>query len=130
MKGYEAIAQYGRERGKDFLYLVGIIRQRGLCKATYSQVFRRIDVADFESRVGQWIRGRIGTGEAPQIALDGKTSRGSRDGDTPAIHLVAAYAPDVPATVAQLRVDAKTNGHKAALEQLGEDVASIGAIDR
>ena len=33
--------------------------------------------------------------------------------------LVAAYAPDVHATLAQLRVDAKTNEHKAALEMLG-----------
>jgi DDE_Tnp_1-associated/Transposase DDE domain len=119
MKSYEAIAQYGRERGKDFLYLLGFTRQRGLCKATYSRVFRRIDIADFESRVGQWIRGRLGTDEAPHIALDGKASRGSRDGETPAIHLVAAFAPDARATVAQLRVDAKTNEHKAALELLG-----------
>src|SRR5512135_1693179 len=33
--------------------------------------------------------------------------------------LVSAYAPDVKAVLAQLRVDAKTNEHKAALELLG-----------
>jgi hypothetical protein len=33
--------------------------------------------------------------------------------------LVSAYAPDVRAVLAQLRVDAKTNEHKAALEFLG-----------
>ena len=32
---------------------------------------------------------------------------------------MAAYAPDVKAVLAQLRVDAKTNEHKAALELLG-----------
>ena len=37
----------------------------------------------------------------------------------PAAHLVSAYAGDVGAAVAQLRVDAKTNEHKAALELLG-----------
>jgi predicted transposase YbfD/YdcC len=119
MTSYDAIAQYGRERGGEFLHLLGFTRRRGLCKATYSRVFRRIDIADFELRVGQWIKGQLGTDDASHIAFDGKTARGSRDGDTPAIHLVAAYAPDVHATVAQLRVDAKTNEHKAALELLG-----------
>ena len=119
MAGYEALVQYGQERGWPFLQLLGFTRRRGLCKATYSRVFRRIDVADFEARVGQWIRERLGPGDAPHLALDGKTARGSRDGGTPAVHLVSAYAPDVKAVVAQLRVDAKTNEHKAALELLG-----------
>jgi hypothetical protein len=119
MTSYEAIVQYGKERGRDFLYLLGFTRGRGLCKATYSRIFRRIDVADFEARVGRWIRGHLRTGDSAHIAIDGKTARGSRDGDTPAVHLVAASAPDVHATLAQLRVDAKTNEHKAALEMLG-----------
>jgi hypothetical protein len=119
MTSYEAIVQYGKERGREFLYLLGFTRGRGLCKATYSRIFRRIDVVDFEARVGRWIRGHLRTGDAAHIAIDGKTARGSRDGDTPAVHLVAAYAPDVHATLAQLRVDAKTNEHKAALEMLG-----------
>jgi Transposase DDE domain len=119
MTSYEAIVQYGKERGREFLYLLGFTRGRGLCKATYSRIFRRIDAADFEARVGRWIRGHLRTGDAAHIAIDGKTARGSRDGDTPAVHPVAAYAPDVHATVAQLRVDAKTNEHKAALEMLG-----------
>src|SRR6516164_7724389 len=119
MTSYEAIAQYGQERGREFLYLLRFTRGRGLCKATYSRVFRRIDVAEFEAHVSRWVQGRIRAGEADHIAIDGKTACGSRDGETPAVHLVAAYAPQVHATVAQLRVDAKTNEHKAALEMLG-----------
>jgi hypothetical protein len=119
MSGYEAIVQYGKERGWDFLRHLGFTTRHGLCKATYSRTFRRIDVADFEARVGRWIRGQLGPGDAPHIALDGKTARGSRDGKTPAVHLVAAYAPAAGAVLAQLRVDAKTNEHKAALELLG-----------
>ncbi|MBV8270376.1 MAG: ISAs1 family transposase [Planctomycetaceae bacterium] len=119
MTSYEAFVDYGKERGGEFLRLLGFTRRRGLCKATYSRVFRRIDVADFEARVGQWIQGRLGSDDAPHLALDGKTARGSRDGEVPGIHLVSAYAPDVRAVVAQLRVDAKTNEHKAALELLG-----------
>ena len=119
MTSYEAIVQYGKERGWEFLQHLGFTPRWGLCKATSSRVFRRIDVADFEARVGQWIQVRLGPGDAPQISIDGKTARGSRDGDTPGVHLVSAYAPDVKAVLAQLRVDAKTNEHKAALELLG-----------
>lgn len=119
MTSYEAIVQYGKERGWDFLRHLGFTTRWGLCKATYSRVFRRIDVTDFEARVGQWIRARLGPGDAPHLSLDGKTARGSRDGATPGVHLVSAYAPDVKAVLAQLRVDAKTNEHKAALELLG-----------
>jgi hypothetical protein len=116
---YEAIVQYGHERGWPFLQLLGFTRRRGLCKATYSRVFRRIDAVAFEEAVGRWVLGRLGPGDARHLALDGKSLRGSRDGGAPAAHLVAAYAPDVAAVVGQLRVDAKTNEHKAALELLG-----------
>jgi hypothetical protein len=119
MTSYEAIVQYGKERGWEFLPHLGFTTRWGLCKATYSRVFRRIDVADFEARVGRWLRGQLGPGDVPHIAIDGKTARGSRDGDTPGVHLASAYAPHVKAVLAQLRVDAKTNEHKAALELLG-----------
>jgi len=119
MTSYEAIVQYGKERGWEFLKLLGFTTKKGLCKATYSRVFRRIDIADFEARVGGWIRGRLGPGDDSLIAFDGETALGSRDGEIPGVHLVCAYAPEVKAVLAQLRVDAKTNEHKAALELLG-----------
>ena len=118
MTSSEAIVQSGKERGREFLKLLGFTSTWGRCKATYSRVFRRLDVGAFEAAVSRWIRSRLGPHEAPHLALDGKTLRGSRDGETPAVHLLAAYAPDVQAVVAQLRVDAKTNELKAALEML------------
>src|SRR3954451_22884586 len=57
MSSYEAIVQFGKERGGEFLKLLGFTARKGLCKATYSRVFRRIDVVEFEDRVGAWIRG-------------------------------------------------------------------------
>src|SRR5208337_2449448 len=118
MTSYEAIVDYCKERGGEFLRLLGFTRRRGLCKATYSRVFRRIDVVDFEARVGRWIPTQLGKDDAPHLSIDGKTARGSRDGSTPGVHLVSAYTPDVKAVLAQLRVGAKTNEHKAALELL------------
>lgn len=117
--GYAGIVQYGKERGWPFLELLGFTTRHGLCKATYSRVFRRIDVAAFERAVASWLASRLETPEAQHIALDGKTLRGSRDGQTPAAHLLAAYVTSASAVVGQMRVDAKTNEHKAALELLG-----------
>jgi hypothetical protein len=119
MTSYEAIVQYGKERGWEFLQHLGFTTKWGLCKATDSRVVRRIDVADFEARVGRWIQARLGPGDAPHLIIDGTTARGSRDGDTPGVHLLSASAPDVKAVLAQLLVEAKTNEHKAALELLG-----------
>lgn len=119
VKGYQAIIQFGKERGWEFMQHLGFTTKRGLCKATYSRVFRRIDADAFEAAVAVWLRSWIATDEAAHLAIDGKALRGTRDGTTPAVHLVAAYANAATAAVAQLRVDAKTNEHKAALELLG-----------
>jgi hypothetical protein len=78
-----------------------------------------IDPQVFEELIQQWIAARLGSRRFEHIAIDGKTLRGSRDGELPAVHLLAAYASEVQAPLAQLRVDSKTNEHKAALELLG-----------
>jgi hypothetical protein len=69
--------------------------------------------------MSRWIEGRIDPNAFQQISIDGKALRGSRNGDVPGQHLVAAFAPAVEAVLAQIRVDSKTNEHKAALELLG-----------
>jgi hypothetical protein len=39
------------------------------------------------------------------LALDGKTSRGSRCGEYPAVHLLAAYCNDIAGVVGQMPVE-------------------------
>ena len=53
------------------------------------------------------------------MTLDGKVLCGSAAGDVPGMHLLAAYAPQAAAVLGQVRVDATTNEHKAALRLLG-----------
>src|SRR5262249_35655643 len=81
--------------------------------------FRVLDVQAFERALSRWIASRLPEGPPRPISLDGKTARGSRDGDVPGHHLVAAYCADAQAVLAQVQVDAKTNEHKAALHLLG-----------
>ena len=114
----QGIAQFGRDHGKTLAFALGFRRGKTPCVATYSRVFRRLDIDPFEAVLRDWILQRCpDLGE--HFALDGKALRGSHDGDVPAVHLVALFAPTVQAVVGQIRVDAKTNEHKAALTLLG-----------
>jgi hypothetical protein len=78
-----------------------------------------------EAILSRWVQSRLDSdpdlmaADPELISLDGKALRGSRDGEIPGQQLVAAYAPAVQAVLAQIRVAAKTNEHKAALRLLG-----------
>jgi hypothetical protein len=113
------VVQFGNAIGREFRKLLGSTRYKGPSEATLSRVFRAIDVTVFEQLIREWIQARLGRQDFEHIAIDGKTARGSRGEDLPAVHLLAAYASEMGAVLAQLRVDAKTNEHKAALELLG-----------
>lgn len=119
MKSLEAIAQFGRDHGPALAHALGFTRGKTPSKSCLSKLFRRLDIAALEQALGRWILGRVRHHGWDAIALDGKTARGSADGDTPGVHLLTAYVPDAAAVLQQLRVDAKTNEHKAALTLLG-----------
>jgi hypothetical protein len=118
-KSLEAIAQFGRDHGTPLAHALGFTRGRTPNKSCLSKVFRRLDVAALEEALGGWVRGRVAHHGWDAVALDGKTARGSKDGDVPGVHLLTAYVPAAAAVLAQVRVDAKTNEHKAALKLLG-----------
>jgi len=117
-KSYTAIAQFGRDKGAALAFALGFRRSKTPTKSSPSKLFRRLDVTAFDAALSRWVASRLGAPAGLHICIDGKTARGSKDGDVPGQHLVAAYAPAVEAVLAQLRVDAKTNEHKAALELL------------
>ena len=118
-KSLDAIAQFGRDRGTALAHALGFTRGKTPNKSCLSKLFRRLDVAALEEALGRWILGRLQHHGWDAIALDGKTARGSADGDVPGVHLLTAYVPAAAAVLKQVRVDAKTNEHKAALKLLG-----------
>jgi hypothetical protein len=127
-KGPVAIAQFGRDHGTPLAHALGFTRGKTPAASCLSELFSRLDPVAFEAALARWISARAAAmahpGGQPRpgpepLSLDGKTLRGSRDGEVPGQHLVAAYAPLVQAVLVQVRVDAKTNEHKAALELLG-----------
>jgi hypothetical protein len=113
-----AIAQFGRLRGKRLGHALGFPHGKMPCPNTLTNLLAALD-ADAPDRVlGEWLQGRHAAGWG-HVALDGKTLKGSRDGQLPGVHLLAAYAPQASAVIAQMRVEATTNEHKAALRLLG-----------
>jgi hypothetical protein len=117
-RSLSGFARLGRLYGAPLAHALGFRRGKTPAKSTLSQLLRAVDTAALEAALARWVRSRLGE-EPEHVSLDGKTLRGSRDGAVPGQHLVAAYAPRVQAVLAQLRVDAKTNEHKAALQLLG-----------
>jgi hypothetical protein len=116
-RSLEAIAQFGRDHGAWLAEALGFRRHKTPCKATYSILFRRLDVAVFEAKLAAWLGGPS-EAAGRHVALDGKTLRGSGSDETPGLHLLAAFAPEQAAVLAQAPVPGKTNEHKAALELL------------
>lgn len=116
-QGPEAIAQMGRDFGLPLAHALGF-RRKTPSKSTLSRFLRALDAQAVEAALSRWVASRLPAGAAA-LSLDGKTLRGSRDGAVPGQHLVSAYAPHAQAVLAQVRVDAKTNEHKAALRLLG-----------
>ena len=118
MRSLEAIAQFARDHGLPLRLALGFTRLDAPCKATLSNLFRALDVEAYERALAAWLVARC-PDLGDTLALDGKTLRGSGGGGVPGVHLLAAYAPKVAGVVGQIRVDGKTNEHKAALELLG-----------
>jgi len=122
-KGPTAIAQFGRDHGVALAHALGFRRAKTPAPSCLCDLYSALDVVAFERALSRWITARLPTpvpdaAQSP-VSLDGKSLRGSRDGEAPGHHLVSAYAHEHRAVLAQIRVDAKTNEHKAALELLG-----------
>lgn len=118
MKSLEAIAEFGRSLPPAQIRELGFTRARPPCKATLSNLLRRLDLTAVEEQLRLWASQRAG--KPSHIALDGKTARGSVDGTVPAVHLLSAYAVEAGVVLAQVPVGEKTNEHKASLGFLKE----------
>jgi len=117
-RSLSAIARLGRLHGAPLAHALGFRRGKTPAKSTLSEILRALDALALEAALTRWVASRLPP-DPQHLSLDGKTLKGSRDGELPGVPLLAAYAPEVQAVLAQIRVDAKTNEHKAALRLLG-----------
>jgi predicted transposase YbfD/YdcC len=102
------IARFARKREawfKRFLKLPGGIP----CHDTFERVFAALDPRAFERCCLAWLREVAGLVGVDQIAIDGKTLRGSAGNPLGPLHLVSAWATRAHLTLAQVAVDGKSN---------------------
>ncbi|HJQ10622.1 MAG TPA: ISAs1 family transposase [Gemmatimonadaceae bacterium] len=84
---------------------------------TFSRVFRLLDAKQFEAVFRSWVGDVVGA-LSGTVAIDGKTVRGSHDGDASAIHMVSAFATELGLAVGQEKVAEKSNEITAIPELL------------
>jgi hypothetical protein len=116
VRSQAAVVQFGRDRGRGFCRLLGFKKGQCICPAMLHYLLKRLEAAAFETAIRQWL-GRVV--KNPQaLCLDGKTLGGTTCGGLPGVHLLSVYAAQEGVALARLPVGAKTNEHKAALENL------------
>lgn len=113
-----AIAQFGRDRGKEFARVLGFTRDATPCCTTLHYLFAALDRRAFERAIRCWTDQQAEWKDWRAVSLDGKRLRGTQGHELPGVHLLAAYAHEAKLVLDQIPVDAKTNEHKTALELL------------
>jgi len=110
------ISQFGRRRRK--LCKVMGFTHKPPCISTFHYLFKEFDADVFEKTLAEWLRANHAQTPKAEVHMDGKTLRGSRRGEIPGVHLLAAYSDTLGMALIEIPVDAKTNEHKAALKLL------------
>ncbi len=102
--GMEDFAEEKEEWFRTFLELPNGVPSHD----TLSNVFGRLNPKAFAEVFPRWVSAALPSLSGQQVCLDGKTLRGSRDGDK-AIHLMSAFAAEARWVLAQQAVGDKTN---------------------
>jgi hypothetical protein len=123
MRAYEAIAEWAKDVPKEVLKRLRCWCHQAPSEPTFRRVLSSVDASEVDKKVYEWL-GKQGVFKA--VALDGKTLRGSRDGEEEAWHLLSAVTHEGAVVVAQERVEGKTNEIKVA-KPLVEDLNLEGA---
>ena len=85
---------------------------------TLSDVMSRLDPVAFRSAFTAWATDALPTLAGEQIGVDGKTLRGSREGEHGAVHVVSAFAGQARWVLAQQAVAEKSNEITAIPDRL------------
>lgn len=112
-----AIAQFGRDRGREFALELGFTHKQTPCCTTLHYLFSRLDREKFEMAIRKWLSCQSARGWKT-ISVDGKTLRGTQGHEIAGVHLLAAYAHEAKLVLEQIPVDGKTNEHKTALKMM------------
>lgn len=125
-QGLSSIARWGRGCSKGQLARLGIDRPKSPCHATYHNVFKALDAAAMEKALAEWVKDALPAGAA--VAMDGKTLRGSRYAEYPAVHLLCAYCDAVSGVLGQVPVETNKENEITAAAELLKGVVVKGRV--
>jgi len=122
-RSYSSIAEWGRNYGEEFLQALGFRPRTTPCAATFFNVYRKLDQAELERKLGSWAEGLIQltqeeTEVLEQTCLDGKSLRGSRKQGAQVAHILSALGRRLGMTLGQVVVPEKTNEIGVVLDLL------------
>lgn len=111
-RSYAAVAEWVADLPEAQIQRLGLDPRRRPSESMIRRLLQLIDGDEFAARLGRWLEAQVPppvAGDRRAYAVDGKTLRGSRDGDTPGRHVLAACEQDTGVVVGQVDVDGKTN---------------------
>jgi len=116
-----AIARWAKKLTLEQLAELGVPKERGRApsQTAMHDLFDKLPVQQVEDALGAWIKSQLGQDAPIQIALDGKTLRGSAGAGYPALHLLAAFCVNVQGVLREEAVADKANEITAAKAMLG-----------
>jgi predicted transposase YbfD/YdcC len=108
--GWVSIEQFGNAK-IDWLRTILPLPNGIPSHDTFGRVFARLDPEQFQRCFMSWVQGISEVTQGEVVAVDGKTVRRSKDGalGKDAIHMVSAWASENRLTLAQKKVDDKSN---------------------
>ena len=123
---WQQIATFGRERHDWFKRFLDM-DDGSPAHDTFERVFDRLDPAAFQACFRAWMESLSAALGLKQVAIDGKTLRGSRTSKLGALHLVSAWATANHLSLGQVAVAEKSN-EITAIPQLLELLDVHGAF--
>jgi predicted transposase YbfD/YdcC len=113
-RSYTAIAEWVADAPASTVAALGMDPDRRPSEAMIRRLLQALDPDLLTVAVSGWLTGRLATAQPSRstrraVAVDGKTLRGSRSGDTAARHVLAALDQSTGVVLASTDVDGKTN---------------------
>lgn len=105
---WQEVETFGRKR-KDWLGRFLTLTNGIPSHDTFERVFDRLQPRTFQACFRDWVRAVSDALRIKQVAIDGKTLRGSGSADLGPLHLVSAWATAQRLSLGQVAVDAKSN---------------------
>jgi hypothetical protein len=104
-RSFVAIAEWARDLSEELRRRLGCWYGRAPSERTFRRVLKHgVDVEELDEKLGLWVAKHHPVLQGMGVAIDGKTLRGSRDGDTKAVQLLSALVHGNGVVVAQTRV--------------------------